>query len=183
MAYKGKIIHNSKTGQTLEFITTSKDSNGKLLEMISTYKPRSNEPAPHYHPLQNERFVILKGAMNVRMNGAVTTLKKDDSIDIPAKTVHSMWNDSNDEAAVRWSVMPALNTEYFFETLTRLSNDDKTNDEGVPSILNIAPLATKYNKEFRLAKPAYFIQKVIFTMLTFIASLKGNTSVYRKYID
>ena len=66
MAYKGKIISNVKTKQTLEFITTSKDSNGQLLEMISTYEPYSKEPRAHYHPVQDEHFTVLQGELTVR---------------------------------------------------------------------------------------------------------------------
>jgi hypothetical protein len=60
MAYKAKIIGNAKTKQTLEFITTSKESDGRLLEMISAYEPHSKEPAQHYHPLQDEQFTVLE---------------------------------------------------------------------------------------------------------------------------
>src|SRR4030095_16196364 len=98
MAFKGKVIHNNKTEQTLEFITNSKDSNGQLLEMYSTYKPHSKEPPLHYHPMQDEQFEIFEGEMCVRMNGKVITLKQGDSIDIPRNTIHSMWNNSDNKA-------------------------------------------------------------------------------------
>jgi len=152
MAFKGKVIHNNKTGQTWEFITTSKDSNGKILEMISNYKPHSKEPPPHYHPAPDEQFLILEGEMCLRMNGKVTTLKQGDSIDIPKNTVHSMWNNSDNKAAVQWSVMPALKTEFFLETLIELSNNGKTNNQGKPSLWKSVQLAFKYRNEFRLAK-------------------------------
>src|SRR5262249_7889910 len=78
MALKGEVIHNNKTGQTLEFITTSKDSNGKVLKMISAYRAHSKEPPPHYHPMQDEQFVILEGEMCLRMNGRVSTIRQGD---------------------------------------------------------------------------------------------------------
>jgi quercetin dioxygenase-like cupin family protein len=152
MAFKGELIHNNKTGQTLEFITTSNDSNGKLLEMCATYKPHSKEPPLHYHPMQDEQFVILEGEMCVRMNGKVITLKQGDSINIPRNTIHSMWNNSDKKAVVRWSAMPALKTEYFLETLMELSNNNKTNNQGKPSLWKSAQLALKYRNELRLAK-------------------------------
>lgn len=152
MAFKGEVIHNSKTGQTLEFITTSQDSHGKLLEMISTYQPHSSEPPPHYHPYQYEQFTILEGEMCVRMNGKVIALKQGDSIDIPKNTTHSMWNNSNSKALVRWCVTPALQTEFFLETLMELSNAGKTGSGGKPSVWKSFQLMFKYRNEFRLAK-------------------------------
>ena len=97
-------------------------------------------------------FLILEGEMCVRMNGKVTTFKEGDSIDIPKNTIHSMWNNSDNEAVVRWHVKPALKTEYFLETLIELSNNNKTNNEGKPSLWKSVQLAFKYRNEFRLAK-------------------------------
>ena len=37
--------------------------------MEAAYEPGSKEPPQHYHPLQEEDFIILKGQMTVRMQG------------------------------------------------------------------------------------------------------------------
>jgi quercetin dioxygenase-like cupin family protein len=152
MAVTGKTIRNTKTGQMLKFITTSKDSNGKILEMIATYNPHSKEPPPHYHPRQDEQFLILEGEMCVRMNGKVTTFKKGDTIDIPKGTIHSMWNNSGDKAVIHWNVTPALKTEYFLEALMELSNTNQTNNDGKPSFWMSLQLVFKYRNEFRLVR-------------------------------
>jgi quercetin dioxygenase-like cupin family protein len=183
MAYKGKIVSNSKTKQTLKFITTAKDSKGRSLEMISSFEPYSKEPALHYHPFQYEYFTILKGELTVRLNGRLIILQEGEFIDIPKNTVHSMWNNSNTKTVVSWKTMPALKTEYFLETAAGLANDNKTYDDGVPGILQVSLLANKYKKEFRLAKPPYFIQRIIFSMLMPFAVLAGKKAVYKKYID
>ena len=41
MAFTGKIIRNTKTGQDIKFIQTAKDTEGKLLEMESAYNSNS----------------------------------------------------------------------------------------------------------------------------------------------
>lgn len=183
MAFKGKTITNSKTKQTLEFVTTSRDSKGRSLEMISSFEPYSKEPPPHYHPYQYEHFAVLEGELTIRLNGRLIILQEDEFIDIPRNTVHSMWNNSCKKTIVAWKIMPALKTEYFLETAIGLANENKTNEEGMPDLLQVALLAGNYNKEFRLAKPPHLIQRIIFALLTPFALLAGRKTLYKKYID
>src|SRR5262252_10073188 len=113
MAYQNKQIQNPIARMSIRFLQTSKDTNGKLLEMEATYSPHSIEPAPHYHPHQEEDFTIVSGEMTVRMNGQLKILKAGDQLHVPKNTVHSMWNNSSETTAVvNWKVTPALTTEY-----------------------------------------------------------------------
>ena len=61
MAFKNKVIRNPQTKQDIKFLQTSSDTDGKLLEMESTYHAFSKEPAPHYHPFQAEDFTVNFG--------------------------------------------------------------------------------------------------------------------------
>ncbi len=183
MAYQNKIIRNPKTQQEIKFLQTACDTDGELLEMESTYSIHSPEPPPHYHPQQAEDFTIVSGEMTVRMNGQIRVLKQGDTLHVPANTVHSMWNNTGQKAVVNWKVRPALDTEHFFETFTGLAIDGKTNETGMPPLLQVALLVTKYDHVFRLAKPPFPVQKILFLLLTPFAYLSGYRSVYRKYLD
>lgn len=55
MAYKGKTIFNSKTKIETKFLQTSKDTNGQLLEMETTYPARSS----HRHIITRIKKKIL----------------------------------------------------------------------------------------------------------------------------
>jgi quercetin dioxygenase-like cupin family protein len=183
MAFKGKIITNSKTKQTLEFVTTSRDSKGRSLEMIASYEPYSKEPPQHYHPYQYEHFTVVEGELTIRLNGRLIILQQGEFIDIPRNTVHSMWNNSSKKTMVGWKIMPALKTEYLLETAIGLANDNKTNDDGMPGLLQTALLASNYSKEFRLAKPPHIVQKILFALLAPFARATGKKAVYKKYTD
>src|SRR3954463_3375401 len=117
MAYKNKLISNPKTGQSIQFLKTAKETGGTLLEMETTYESRSKEPPAHYHPLQDEDFMVKQGVLNIRINGKLIVLQAGDSLHIQRKVVHSMWNESDQKAVVNWKVQPALETEYFFENM------------------------------------------------------------------
>ena len=181
MAFKGKVISNPVTGQQIKFIQTAKDTNGQLLEMESVYAAASKEPPPHYHPYQAEDFTILEGEMTVRMPDGLTVLKRGDSLHVPANTIHSMWNNTSSVAIVNWKVQPALDTEYFFENAMGLAQDGKTKADGMPRFLQVVLLASKFSNTFRLVKPPYAVQKMLFTILKPFAYVAGYRAVYRKY--
>lgn len=183
MAYKDKTIHNPKVGQTIRFLQTCKDTDGALLEMEAQYDPQSKEPAPHYHPHQAEDFTIVSGSMTVRMDGALRVLKEGDTLHIPRGKVHSMWNHSDAPATVHWKVQPAMETEYFLETVIGLASDGKTDAKGTPHLLQVALMATRYAPVFRLAKPPFVVQKMVFLLLTPLAYLRGYRASYQRYID
>jgi len=183
MAYKGKIINNKKTGQQITFIQTGDDTGGELLEMESLFQPNSTEPVPHYHPLQVEDFVVLEGEITVRTNGELTILKQGDQLHVKKNQVHSMWNHSKNIARVNWKVMPASETEYFLENGIGIANKNKTNDKGMPGLLQVALLANRFSHVYRVAKPPYAVQKFLFTVLTPFSYLAGYSSCYKEFVD
>ncbi len=183
MAYKGKVINNTKTGQQITFIQTSDDTGGELLEMESLFQPHSTEPVPHFHPFQEEYFAILEGEINVRLNGQLKILKQGDQLYLKKGQVHSMWNHSSQKARVNWKVIPASDTEYFFENGIGIANHKKTNEQGMPGLLQLALLAKRFSHVYRIAKPPFVIQKIIFSILTPISYLAGYRSCYKEFVD
>jgi mannose-6-phosphate isomerase-like protein (cupin superfamily) len=183
MAYKNKFISNHDTGQSIKFLQVAKDTNGDLLEMETTYQGFSKEPVPHYHPHQEETFTVTKGVLTVRIDGALKTIKAGETLFIPKNKVHAMWNNSENITTVNWKVQPAMDTEYFLETAMGIAADGKLNKKGMPPILQVALMANKFSNEFRLAKPRFEIQKILFGVLSPFARLRGYRPTYRKYLD
>ncbi len=183
MAFKTKQIYNSKTKLAIRFLQTGADNEGQLLEMEATYNQHSKEPPAHYHPRQEEDFTVLAGELTVRIDGKLLVLKNGESLHIPKNKVHSMWNNSSDKTIVNWKIRPALHTDNFLETITGLANDGLTDENGKPDLLQLALMANKFDQLFRLAKPAFIIQKMLFVLLAPFAYLRGYTSSYKKYTD
>lgn len=183
MAYKDKVVSNPVTGQQIRFLQTSNDTEGSLLEMESCYAPHSVESMPHYHPKQHETFTVLEGSIQVRLNGKVTTLHTGEQLQIPANTIHSVWNAAAAKATINWKVQPALSTEYFLETAMGLAAEGKVNAEGLLSMLQTSLLVRYYQNVFRLTKPSFALQKILFGALAPLAKLAGYKAVYDKYID
>lgn len=183
MAFKNKQICNPVTKQDIRFILTSKDTNGALLEMEVTYHAQSKEPATHYHPFQAEYFSVLQGQLTLRVDGQLQILNKGETFHIPFNKEHSMWNGTAEKTVVNWKVVPAMATENFLEMATGLAIDGKTNKKGMPDFLQVILMANKYANEFRLSKPSFAVQKIMFVILIPFSYLFGYKASYKKYLD
>ena len=183
MAYANKVIRQPHIRQTIRFLRTAKETGGELLEMESNYDAHSSEPPPHYHPQQAEDFRVEAGEISVRMHGKVNILKAGDNLHIPANTVHAMWNHTRDRSVVNWQVRPAMDTEYFLETMIGLANDGQTDSSGKPGLLQLALSVPHFAPVFRLTQPPYWLQRVLFTVLAPFARIRGKQAVYDRYLD
>lgn len=183
MAYQGKTMLNTKTGIETKFLQTAKETGGQLLEMETSYPARSHKPPPHYHPFQEEDFIILSGEMTVRIDGQLRILRQGDTLHIPRNQVHAMWNHTDQKTVVNWKVRPALDTEYFMEIATGLANDGKMSAKGKPNLLQTAVLMNRFSAVFRLTKPPYAVQRVMFGILGLFARAKGYRGWHGSYVD
>jgi quercetin dioxygenase-like cupin family protein len=171
----------SPLGPTLVFRQTSRDSDGRLLEMEAVYRPSPLQPPEHYHPRQEERFEVLSGALRVRISGKERVYGADENFTVRRGARHSMSCVGDEETRVAWQVRPALRTETFFETMWGLSRDGKVNSKGRPGLLRGSVILKEYSPEVRLAQPPYLLQLVAFSLLAPIGRFLGFRARYDKY--
>ena len=143
----------------------------------------SPRPPAHYHPSQEEHFEFLNGTLHTEIGGQRRTYEAGDRFTVPIGTHHWMHNTSSEFGKVIWQVRPAMKTETFFKTLWGLAIDGKTNNNGVPNILQIAVLFREYDREFRLSKPPYPLQKILFYILAPLGRLSGYRAKYDEYSE
>jgi quercetin dioxygenase-like cupin family protein len=182
MAHAGDTFVN-RAGERLIFRQTSRDTAGALLEVEIVYRPHATPPPPHYHPLQEERFHILQGAIHTVIGGQTRIYGPGEAFIVPPGVPHAMHNTSAEQGRAIWQTRPALRTEVFFETLWGLARDGKTDQRGVPSLLQLAVLLQTYSEEFRLSQPPYPLQRVLWAALASIGRWKGYRSRYPAYSD
>jgi quercetin dioxygenase-like cupin family protein len=183
MANTYKTIHNPVNKQSIRFLQTSKNTDGRLLEMESTYAPHSLEPKQHYHPYQSEDFTVLKGELTIKMAKHVLILKQGETIHIPANTSHSMWNNTAEKTVINWKVYPAMETEHLLETVAGLATDGRISKKGILPFLHVVAMADRYAAMFRLSRPAFALQKTLFFLLKPFAYVAGYKRDHAKYID
>ena len=173
-----RTIRNTVTGHAFRLLRTARDTGGERLEMEVTYPSSSIRPPMHYHPYQTEHFRVLSGEMTVVMDGQPRILKTGDTLEVPPNKHHAMWNHGDQPAVMHWTVTPALQTEQLFDTLAALANGGKTNSEGTPNLLQVSLTMLHFSREFRLSKPPFAVQQLVFRLLSPLARLLGYRAVY-----
>lgn len=166
------------SGERLIFRKTASETNGELLEMEATYNPNSARPPLHYHPFQEEQFRVLSGQFRVMVDDEEHVFEAGDEFTVPANTPHWMHNISDEEGRLHWEIRPAMKSQDFFATMWGLAADGKTGDDGVPNFLQLVVILRAYRDEFRASKPPYWLQRILFALLSPIGRLRGYRPKY-----
>jgi quercetin dioxygenase-like cupin family protein len=175
MAKAGDVIVNGE--ERILFRQTAAETNGELLEVEVTYKPHSKRPPEHYHPRQEERFELLSGILAAKIGDQEFRFEPGDQSVVPPGTPHWMHNISDEPARLLWQTRPALKTGSLFKTIWSLTRDGKIGPNG-PNLLQAAVIGQAYSQEFRVTKPPYWVQKVVFFLLAPIGRLAGYRADY-----
>lgn len=180
MAQKGTSISNKKTGERITWLATASDTQGIRLEFEFEVAPGGHLPVVHFHPRQQETFVLQEGEFEVMLKSGSVMLKPGDQLTIPKGVQHQWWNPSATvPAKMKVTFEPALNTETFLEQFYGLGNDDKTKPDGTPKFLQIMAMANTY--EIYVAGPPLAIQKLLSAVLGGFSRLIGYKKFYPEY--
>lgn len=170
---ENRLFTDPATGDTLRFVKTSAETNGELLEIEVHYTPAHGKPPAHYHPRQQEHFEVMAGSITVQMNGDQRDYRAGESFDVPAGTVHAMWNAGESTVQMKWQIRPALKTQQFFEAIWGSYSDRKPGDTNSPNLLQSAVWMQAYSDEFRLVSPPPPIQKMVLGILAPLGRAMG----------
>ena len=179
MAKAGDILEHPVTGERIIFRKTAKDTGGELLQAEVIMKPHGFVAAEHVHPVQEERYEVLRGSVKFRVNGAESELQAGKIATVPQQTPHIWWNDGDQEASVLVEVRPALRFEEFFETFFGLAQAGKVDKKtGLPNLLVLALIMREFKKEIYLAQPPLLVQRILFGVLGLVGRLRGYQGHY-----
>jgi quercetin dioxygenase-like cupin family protein len=178
----GREFHNPVTRQRIRVVRSGADTGGELLELEADWEPGGARAPAHYHPHQDERFEVLSGQVRCVLDGEQRILGEGEVVEIPAGTPHEFGGHRDSAGRVRWETRPALRTEELFETLFGLAADGKVSERsGAPGVLQVAMILNEYGDVFRLAKPAWPVQRMLYALLAPIGRLRGYRPRYPEY--
>jgi quercetin dioxygenase-like cupin family protein len=179
MAKAGDILEHPVTGEKIIFRKTAKDTGGELMQGDVIMRPHGFVAAEHVHPLQEERFEVLSGSVQFRVNGVKREVHAGEITVVPPGTPHVWWNDGDQEAHVLVDVRPALRFEEFFETFFGLAQAGKVDKKtGLPNPLVLALIMREFEKGLYLAQPPLAAQRILFGLLAPVGRLLGYQGHY-----
>ena len=142
---KQKIVrHNEGTelrvfGNPQWHKVVGEDTDNQVFEWVDDLAPGSGIP-PHVHTKEDEIFRVLRGEVEIMVDGKTTTLKKGDMAFAPKNVVHS-WKVKGDEKATMWVSAFPSGMEHMFKDLHALP-------PGPPDFKKVSEICETYGIRF-----------------------------------
>jgi quercetin dioxygenase-like cupin family protein len=184
MARIGQVLVNPASGERITFIHTSAETGGDLVTIRLELPAGRRVPGGlHIHPLQEERFEVVEGAMRFRMGRKRVVAGPGEVLVVPPRVPHDFANVGDETAVVRVDISPALKMEQLFETAVALAEDGRTMLNGIPRPLDLALLTREFEQEVQGAFPPRWLQRLAFAPLAWIAKRRGYAARYAPAVE
>jgi quercetin dioxygenase-like cupin family protein len=144
-----RTLRNPKTGETITFLKTARDTHGELFQMSYRMAPHAAIADVHCHPNQEMTINVTSGTLTCTLDGIDREIGAGETVTIPAGVLHFQRNDTDEEVHAIEEYRPALQMQEFFEVLIGWANDGKTNEAGMPSLLRRAVLHRYFRRSIR----------------------------------
>ncbi len=180
MPFKGQVITLSENGNSFEYIETAKDSNGERVIMRDTVYLKGPNVPNHIHTLQEETFEVLSGKLTILENGRTRVVSAGEKVTFPINKPHNHYNNHDEAVTYIQTVTPALDIDYFVETLLGLAKDGKLKNGQFGFVQGLVSI--KYlDSKFFLADIPIGVQKILMNIVAPIGRLMGYRAIYKKY--
>jgi mannose-6-phosphate isomerase-like protein (cupin superfamily) len=129
------------------------------LEMEITLEAGALGAPPHYHPMMEEEYRVLKGTLNVLIGDRWKDFGSGESAVIPARSNHTFRNTSKEPVLMLNVHRPAQNIPAFFERVMELSRAGKLTTMKDPR--SIVRMSTLMCERGSASVPTGFLGRVV----------------------
>jgi quercetin dioxygenase-like cupin family protein len=178
MINPGDTLYNPVTGESMTFVTTSRQTGGEYVLIELRADPDAFVAAAHVHPAQSETFEVLAGALGLKVAGEKRTANAGEVVAVEPGEAHKWWNAGESELVFRCEIRPALQFEQLIETMFALAADGKTNRKGLPNPLQLAVIAKAHLDTVVLPFPPVWVQKLALAAGAPVGRLLGYGATY-----
>jgi quercetin dioxygenase-like cupin family protein len=178
MVNPGDTLYNPVTGESMTFLTTSRQTDGEYVLIELSADPDAFVAAAHVHPAQTETFGVLEGTLAAKVDGTVHTAKAGDVLVVEPGQAHKWWNGGDSRLVFRCEIRPAFQFESLIETMFSLAADGKTNKRGLPNPFRLAVVARAHLDTVVLPFPPVWAQKAALAAGAPLGRLLGYGPTY-----
>lgn len=166
MLQQDQTLDLTPVGMIFKVKKTAAETQGKSLEMEWELMPHTDGAPPHVHPYASETYKVIEGMIEISMNDRWYQLHQGEELTIPAGTVHTFRNPSENVTRVYNIHAPAMQFEGYFNDLhhmvTRLSNGSSARLQmSFKTSTYLAMLMKKYSREIVSVNPPDFIVSLL----------------------
>ena len=167
----GTVLHNPVTGEYARAVEhTEERAIGELIAI-----PGGAVAGPHLHPNQEEHFEVVEGVLGYRRGDERSELRPGESMTVPAGVMHDWWNAGEDNLRALVTVTPPGAFGAMIAAVWGLGVLGRTNDKGMPGLLDAALLAEAFGDEIVFEKPPRFVQRALAATVAPIARRRGHS--------
>jgi len=165
-------ISNPSTGEWIQFIGAAAD--GEDVLRFSWRSRPGGAITEHFHPHQEERFIIVAGEAHFTLNGEHHVVVAGESLVVPVGVRHSEANPGSAEIEGIVELRPALRSREMHEAFAGLATEGKTTSRGAPkNPLQLGATVWRFRRESRVTSPPIRVQNIVLPSLSALARLFG----------
>ena len=122
--------------------------------------------------------MVQPGELCLQRQGEEKIYREGEATTIPPGTPHFWWNSGDSELQARVELRPAGRFASFITSLFALAQEGKTDDEGMPNLLQLAVMMDAYEDTIYPASPLRAVRKILFAILAPIGRWLGYRAAY-----
>jgi quercetin dioxygenase-like cupin family protein len=161
----GRVIANPISGERIIIRENAAQTGGRLLAFDLFLPPGGHVPARHVHPIQQEAFSIIEGAMRFRIGrfgGRAFVAHAGETVIVPPGTPHWFGNAGEETSLARVEVRPALRMEELFEMTEEIGQASGRGPASwLPLLADLARLVLEFQREVTAPDIPPFLVKAI----------------------
>jgi len=132
-------VHNDHTGERIVFRGGPEQLGEDAMRFDFYAAPSGGVPFEHYHGRQSETFRMLRGELEVVMDGETRTIREGQELTLPPGCRHSLINRTDEEIHCEVEYRPAGINEWWFKTVHPFQHQVRRE----PTMLELAPLLAR----------------------------------------
>lgn len=143
-----RTIINPLYKDTITFLETAAESNGKHTFLEATLLPGGSNP-PHYHTAFTETFIAVQSVLGLQLQGKKIRLQPGERYTVQKREVHNFFNPGSEEITFRIIFEPGhIGMEQTLRIAYGLAADGLTNKKGMPKSLFAAALIMELSNSY-----------------------------------
>lgn len=197
MSRCGDVFENRATGERVVVLRGSEDRGAGPALAHLLVRPGGAVAGEHVHPFFHERFTVLRGRLDARVDGRSVPLGPGQSAFVKAGVPHDWWNKSPTEDAhvlVEVAAVPGTpgadmgagvvdhgRFELMIANIFGLANDGKLDRHRRLPPLHAAVFAQEFADVIVFTRPPPAVQRLLFAILAPLGRLLGYRGLEPRY--
>ncbi|WP_300596435.1 cupin domain-containing protein [Niabella sp.] len=154
--FQPDIDHLAALGTQIEW----RDINGAEAGTVLLMPHKDGAPV-HYHPVQEEQFLVLQGTLQVYRGKEWVTLKAGESISIPKQTPHTYKNTSGEMVLFDFCITPRVRFKEMIGAMDAFVRQGKIKGSDFRSVLYLSRVMAAYPDVTQSVAPPQFMVKAL----------------------